>query len=155
MAATLGNGASFTWDADGTGGGASVLVGQVTSISTPAQERATVDVTSLGSSNDHTGSGSSTVTTPTRQFLAGFNAPGDMTIELQWGVDSSGSQSTNQEVLYDSLLSGAEGSGIVVFSSADTCSFSGFVTSLTVNQAIDEVVSATVTIKVSGAVTIS
>lgn len=155
MAATLGNGATFTWDADVSTGGGAVAIGQVTSISTPAQERATVDVTALASSNDHDGSGSSTITTPTRQFLAGYNDPGDMTVELQWGVDTTGNQTTNQDVLYDSLLSGAEGQGIVVFSSSDTCTFNGFITSLTVNQAIDEVVSATVTIKVTGAVTIS
>tara|TARA_R110002020_G_scaffold150991_4_gene327928 strand:- start:36 stop:488 length:453 start_codon:yes stop_codon:yes gene_type:complete len=149
MTATLGNGATFTWN--------SADIGQIVSISGPSQERNIVDVTTLGSTQTHNVTGDATQATPTRAFLGGFSDSGEVTLELQCGLVHSlvPADDKNHEDLLNDMVAGTARTAIITLAATDTMSFSGIVTGLSINNAVDEVVTMSVTIKVSGDVTLS
>ena len=149
MTATLGNGATFTWGSD--------QIGQIMSVSGPSQERNIVDVTTLGSTQTHTASGATDQATPTRAFLGGFADSGEVTLELQMGLSDGGGSGNDvgHEALYDDMLAGTSRSATIVLAATDTITFTAFITGLSINNAVDEVVTMSVTMKVSGDVTLS
>ena len=149
MTATLGNGASFSWNSN--------AIGQIVSISGPSQERNIVDVTTLGSTQTHNVSGGNTQATPTRAFLGGFADSGEVTLELQMGLSDNGGVGNDEkhETLLDDMVAGTARSAVITLAATDTMTFSGIITGLSINNAVDEVVTMSVTIKVSGDVTLS
>jgi len=149
MTATLGNGATFTWGSN--------QIGQVMSISGPSQERNIVDVTTLGSTQTHNVSGGQTQATPTRSFLGGFVDSGEVTVELQMGLSDGGGSGNDEkhEELLDDMIAGTSRSATIVLAATDTITFTAFITGLSINNAVDEVVTMSVTMKVSGDVTLS
>jgi hypothetical protein len=147
MTATLGNGATLTWGSN--------QIGQIMSISGPSQERNIVDVTTLGSTQTHNVSGGSTQATPTRAFLGGFADSGEVTVELQMGLTDGGGDDQKHEGLLDDMIAGTARSASVVLAATDTLTFNAFITGLSINNAVDEVVTMSVTFKVSGDVVLS
>lgn len=149
MTATLGNGATFTWGTN--------QIGQIMSISGPSQERNIVDVTTLGSTQTHTASGGTDQDTPTRAFLGGFADSGEVTLELQMGMSDNGTAANDvgHEAIYDDMLAGTSRQAVIVLAATDTITFNAFITGLSINNAVDEVVTMSVTMKVSGNVTLS
>ena len=147
MTATLGNGATFTWGTN--------EIGQLMSISGPSQERNIVDVTTLGSTQTHNVTGGNTQATPTRAFLGGFADSGEVTLELQMGLTDGGGDDKKHEGLVDDMVAGTARTAVIVLAATDTITFSAFITGLSINNAVDEVVTMSVTFKVSGDVTLS
>ncbi len=147
MTATLGNGATLTWGSN--------QIGQIMSISGPSQERNIVDVTTLGSTQTHNVSGGNTQITPTRAFLGGFADSGEVTVELQMGLTDGGGDDQKHEGLVDDMIAGTARSVSVVLAATDTLTFNAFITGLSINNAVDEVVTMSVTFKVSGDVVLS
>lgn len=149
MTATLGNGASFLWNSN--------TVGQIMSISGPSQERNIVDVTTLGSTQTHNVADDGTQATPTRAFLGGFADSGEVTLELQCGLVHSltPADDVKHEELLNDMIAGTARTAVITLAATDTMTFSGIITGLSINNAVDEVVTMSVTIKVSGDVTLS
>ena len=149
MTATLGNGASFLWNSN--------TVGQIMSISGPSQERNIVDVTTLGSTQTHNVADDTPQATPTRAFLGGFADSGEVTLELQCGLVHSltPADDVKHEELLNDMIAGTARTAVITLAATDTMTFSGIITSLSINNAVDEVVTMSVTIKVSGDVTLS
>ena len=82
-----------------------------------------------------------------RSSIGGLKDGGDCSFEIAYDPASA----THQAITTD--IDGATHSIIVTYSNADTCSFSAIVTSFSPSAAIDDKITASVGMKISGAVT--
>lgn len=116
----------------------SVAVAEINSISGPNKSRSTIDVTSLDSTGGY------------REFIGGFRDGGEVVLGMNFTRDT-----------YDDFNVDFEASSLqtydIIFpdSSNTTFSFSGLVTSLGSSVPMDDKVTADVTIKVSGSITLT
>lgn len=136
------------YDAFGTklrrGSATGTAVAQVTNISGPGLTADTIDVTSHDSTAGY------------REFLQGLKDGGEVTLDLNF--DPVGA--THDDVsggLLDDYDSGTAVSWVITFSDAatSTWAFSGIVTGFEVEAPMDDKLSATATIKVTGQPTLT
>ena len=113
-------------------------IAEVNSISGPNMSRDTIDVTSLDSSGGY------------REFIAGFRDGGEVTLEMNFSLAT-----------YDLMKDDFEQSDtwnyriILPDTGATQFDFAGLVTSLGIAVPMDDKVTSSVTIKVSGQVTLT
>ena len=116
---------------------ATVAVAEVNSISGPNMTRDTIDVTSLDSTGGY------------REFIGGFRDGGEVTLNVNFTRDG-----------YDDFLVDFQASTTQSYSielpdtGTTTFSFAGIVTALGTGVPMDDKVTADVTIKISGQVTL-
>ena len=131
--AILSNGTTFSYD-----GGA---VADVLSISTPSVTTATIDTTGIESVH--------------RTFLAGTIDSGQMTLEIMYDPNAD----TDLEDPWDNTATGApvEKACIITFPDAgySTFSFNAIIVGFSASVAIDEKITASITLQVSGAITVA
>lgn len=117
---------------------AGVAVAEVNSVTGPNSTRNQIDVTSLDSTGGY------------KEYIGGFRDGGEVTLNMNFTKSTYGLMQNDFEddalVAYSVVLSDA---------SATTIAFSGFVQNLGFAVPTDDKVTADVTIKVSGAVTIT
>lgn len=111
---------------------------EVNSITGPNKSKATIDVTSLDSVGGY------------REFITSFRDSGEVTLNMNFTLDS-----------YDDMNADFESESsndyqiILPDTGNTTFDFTGFVTSISMAVPLDDKVSSDVTIKITGAVTIS
>ena len=136
--AIAGVGASFKRADAASSGTGFTAIAEVNSISGPNKSRATIDVTSLDSVGGY------------REFIASFRDAGEVTLEMNWTRDG-----------YDQINDDFESSSLwdyqIVFpdTGATTLEFSGLVTALGSAIPLDDKITMSVTIKISGQVTLT
>lgn len=113
-------------------------IAEVNSISGPNKSRDTIDVTSLDSSGGY------------REFIGGFRDGGEVSLEMNFTLDT-------YNTLNDDFEDEASHNYQIVFgdTGATTFQFAGYVTAIGSNVPMDDKVTASITIKISGQVTIS
>jgi predicted secreted protein len=124
----------FRWNA---GTGQWVKIAQVKSIGGPTMTRAFIDTTTLDTTGGY------------RTFIAGFRDPGQITLNMNYERDGYEAMKTDFE-------SEEVQNYMIVLPDEDVTSlmFEGLVTELPLNIPTDDVVTADVTIKVTGQVTL-
>lgn len=131
--AITGNGTTFTYD-----GG---LVADVLSISTPSVSAATIDTTNIGSIH--------------RTFIAGTIDSGEMSLEIMYDPNSD----TDIEDAWDNTATAApvEKACVITFADAGTATFTfqAILTGFSASVAIDDKVTASITLRVSGPITVA
>jgi len=125
------NGTTFSYD-----GGA---VADVLSISAPSVSVATIDTTNLGAVH--------------RTFIAGTIDSGEVSLEIMYDPMSD----TDIEDSWDNTATTAPVSKtcVVTFSDSATYTFSAIITAFSTSVAIDDKVTASLTLKITGAVTVA
>lgn len=124
----------------GDGGGPEVFtaIAELTNVTTPAFTRATIDAT------HHTSPGG------VREFIANLIDPGEVTLTVNW-IPSSPTQDQTTGLLKAALDGVTRNWQLVIPSSpAVTWNFKAFVTAFTGATPMDDKMSASVTMKVSG-----
>jgi predicted secreted protein len=123
---------------DGASAEVFTAIAEVNSISGPNKTRATIDVTSLDSTGGY------------REFIAGFRDAGEVTLNMNFTRDGYVDMNTDFEsdssVNYQIVLSDT---------GATTLDFAGWVTSLGMAVPMDDKVTADVTVKIDGQVTLT
>jgi len=131
--AILSNGTTFSYD-----GGA---VADVLSISTPSVTTATIDTTGIESVH--------------RTFLAGTVDSGEMTLEIMYDPNAD----SDLEDPWSAAATGAPVEKPCVITFPDdgysTFAFQGIIVGFSASVAIDEKITASITIRVSGAITVA
>lgn len=115
------------------------VLAEVTSVSPPNEQAAEVEVTNYGSPNR------------TREYIAGLTDPGTISVEMNW-VPGSPSDTLLKTAKADSAVRIMR----IVTPDSDTqqqFTFPGFVQGYERNSPVDDRMTATVTIRVAGAVT--
>jgi len=125
------NGTTFSYD-----GGA---VADVLSISAPSVSVATIDTTNLGAVH--------------RTFIAGTIDSGEVSLEIMYDPMSD----TDIEDSWDNTATTAPvyKECIVTFSDSATYTFDAIITAFSTSVAIDDKVTASLTLKITGAVTVA
>jgi len=124
--------------ASGSSSAAWTQLAEVNSITGPNKTRATIDVTSLDSAGGY------------REFIASFRDPGEVSLNMNFTLDS-----------YDDMNADFESDSandyqiILPDAGETTFDFAGFVSALGMATPLDDKVSADVTIKITGQVTIT
>lgn len=135
--AIAGVGSAFKRESD-TSSGFFVAIAEVGSITGPNLSRATIDVTSLDSTGGY------------REFIGSFRDGGELTFEMNF---------TRNGYIFmkDDLESDVKKNYQIVLADtgATTFDFLGFVSALGLAVPLDDKVSSSVTIKISGEVTVS
>lgn len=123
---------------DGESSEAFTSLSEVNSIGGPNKTRETIDVTSLDSTGGY------------REFIASFRDAGEITLEMNWTRDG-----------YDTLNDDFESSNSVNYqivfpdTGETTYDFAGYVTGVEQSVPTDDKITMTVTIKITGQVTMS
>ncbi len=148
VTAMHGFGTTLTCDLDGSGGGGSaVSVGNVRSISIDGPSVDLVEASHHGSSN------------AIRQKLAGIVRLAELTIELLWDPhdDTSSGTFEHHEIL-QTIASRPNGTAVpgwvITFPDSSTYTFTGRVTKFSGVVPFNDVMTATLTIKLSSAITV-
>ena len=129
MAAITGNGTVFKW--------AGAAIGQVQSITGPSVSTATIDVTDISGT--------------AKTFIAGMVDGGEISLEVSYDPDTDDGE--NHTALTTDMLAGTEQAWLIEWSDLSTVGAQGLVTSFSPSANIDDKVTASFTIKVTGAVT--
>lgn len=125
----VGTGATLTF-------GTSTWTGDLTSISWGGISRPSLDTTHLG-------------TTDARTFIPGdLFDPGELTVEFLFDTDSEPPYTASPETITLTFPDSDAASG-----AGATAAASGFITSFEVNNPLEEVITATMTIKFTGDIT--
>ena len=123
---------------DGTSDETFTAVAEINSIGGPDMSRDSIDVTSLDSTGGY------------REFIAGFRDGGEVSLDMNFTLDS-----------YDDMKVDFESDDTVNYqivlpdTNETTFEFAGLVTSLGIAVPMDDKVTATVAIKISGQVTLT
>lgn len=125
MAAVTAQGTTLTID--------SQLMGDVLSIGAPTLTVTTIDSSDLDST--------------TRTFIGGLKDGGELTFELAYNPSGT----DHQALITD--IDGTEKACVVTWSDTKTTSFNAIVTAFSSSAAMDDKITASVTMKISGAVT--
>lgn len=133
-----GVGTSFKRGNGSSGTETFTAIAEVNSISGPNKSRDTIDVTSLDSTGGY------------REFIGGFRDGGEVSLEMNFTLDT-------YNTMNDDFESSSSRNYQIVFgdTGATTFEFTGYVTALGSSVPMDDKVTASVTIKVSGQVTIT
>lgn len=136
--AIAGVGAEFKRADTGSSGTTFSAIAEVNSISGPNKSRATIDVTSLDSSGGY------------REFIASFRDAGEVTLEMNWTRDG-------YDQINDDFESDTAWEYQIVFPDTGntTLEFTGLVTALGSAIPLDDKITMSVTIKISGQVTLT
>ena len=128
--AITGQGTTLSWNS---------TITDVVSITAPSVSIATLDTTNIASIH--------------RTFVAGTIDSGEMTVEIMYDPMSD----TDIEDAWDNTATAAPAASnaVITFSDAATFTFSAIMTGFEANVAIDEKVTATLTFKITGAVTVA
>ncbi len=113
-------------------------VAEINSIDGPNKSRDTIDVTSLDSAAGY------------REFIASFRDGGEVTLEMNFTRD--GYEEMNADFETDTLV---DYQVLIPDTGETTFDFSGLVTSLGMGIPLDDKITASITIKVSGQVTLT
>ena len=111
--------------------GGSSDIAQVLSISAPSVSISTVDTTDLDAT--------------WKTFMSGTRDGGDCTFEIAYDPSNHTAITTAMDGTSDSI--------VITYSDAKTCNFSGIITGFSSSAAIDDKLTASITIKVTGQVT--
>ena len=133
MAAITGNGTQFKWH----DGAADVVIGQVLSVSGPSASVATIDTTDIAGSS--------------KTFIAGMVDGGEVSLEVSYDPDTDDSE--NHTVMTTDFLAGTARTWTILWSDGSLVTASGIITSFSASASIDDKVTASFAIKVTGAVT--
>lgn len=128
--AITGQGTTLEWNG---------MIADVVSISAPSVSIATLDTTNIASIH--------------RTFIAGTIDSGEMSVEIMYDPMSDASI----EDAWDNTATAApvEADATITFSESATFAFKAILTGFEANIAIDEKVTATLTFKITGAVTVA
>ncbi len=128
--AITGQGTTLTWNG---------AIADVVSITAPTVSIATLDTTNIASIH--------------RTFIAGTIDSGEMSVEIMYDPMSD----TDIEDAWDNTATAAPtaSTAVITFSDTATFTFSAIMTGFEANVAIDEKVTATLTFKITGAVTVA
>ena len=118
---------------------ATVEIGQISAISGPGQSAEKIDITALSDTS--------------KNYLRGIVDGGDMTFDIFWdSVTAAGAP--NHDDITALMVSGSVAAIEITF--ADTASnvtFNAFVTGFDISQGVDEALTASVTLGITGAIT--
>jgi hypothetical protein len=118
---------------------ATVVIGQISTISGPGASAEKIDVTSLSDTS--------------KAYLRGIVDGGDMTFEIFYDATAS-SGAPNHDDITAAMISGTAQAIEITFSdTANTVSFSAYVTGFDIAQGVDEALTASVTLGITGAIT--
>ena len=133
MTAITANGTTFSYD--------SQAIADIVSISAPSISIATIDTTSIADVY--------------RTFLAGTIDSGEMSLSVQYDPNETGS--AKLEEAWEATASAAPQSKacVITFSDGSTYSFAAILTGMQVTAATDALVEASITLKVTGAITVA
>jgi predicted secreted protein len=135
--AIAGVGTSFERESD-TSSGSFNAIAEINSITGPGMTRAFIDVTSLDSTGGY------------REFIGGFRDGGNVTLNMNFTLDGY------EQMRLDFTSADSINYQIVMNDAGNTTlSFAGFVTDLPLSITPDDKVTADVTIKVTGEVTLT
>jgi len=129
MAAITGNGTQFSWDTDD--------IGQVQSLSGPSMSVATIDTTDIAGTS--------------KTFIAGMVDGGEISLEVAYDPDSDDTE-YHTEMTTD-FAEGTEKAWKITWSDGSFVGAQGILTSFSASASIDDKVTASFAIKVTGAVT--
>lgn len=124
--------------ASSSGGTVYAAIAEINSIGGPNKSRGTIDVTSLDSTGGY------------REFIASFRDPGEITLEMNFTRD--GYDNLNDDFDSDSSV---EYQIILSDTGNTTFDFAGYVTALGMAVPMDDKVTASITIKITGQVTMT
>jgi len=139
MAAITGNGAKFYWNDIGGTTPANVEIGQIMSLSGPSISVATIETTDLADT--------------AKTFIAGMYDGGEVTFDVAYDPDTASDPDSGHHFMTTDMLAGTEGYWKVEWSDGNYIHAKGFITSFSPTAAIDDKVTASFTVKVSGGVT--
>lgn len=118
---------------------ATVTIGQISSISGPGQSAEKIDITALSDTS--------------KNYLRGIVDGGDMTFEIFWDATSNAAD-PNHDDITAAMVSGTVQAIEITFSdTAANVTFNAFVTGFDISQSVDEALTATVTLGITGAIT--
>ena len=131
--AITGNGTTFSYN--------SVAIGDIVSISTPSVSVATIDTTSVASVY--------------RTFLGGTIDSGEMSLEIMY--DPNSTAGAILEVEWEATASAApvQRECVITFSDSSSYTFYAILTAFSASVQIDDKVTASVQLRVSGAITVA
>ncbi len=131
---TIGYGTKYrVWDAGATPSAALVELGEVVSVTPPEQAGDRVEATHMASPNRR------------REYVAGLIDPGEASVELNWVPGSD-----TDELIRSLLDSGESVQHQIEFPNGVTVSFDAVITGYSKAVPIDDRMTATVTVSVSG-----
>lgn len=133
MAAITANTTTLTYDG--------VAIADIVSITTPSISIATIDTTSIADVY--------------RTFLGGTIDSGEMSLEIQYDPNEAGAAKLEAEWEATAAAAPTAKGVVITFSDGSTYTFNAILTSMSVSAAIDAVVTASVNLKVSGAITVA
>ena len=133
MAAITAQGTTFTYN--------SVAIGDIVSISSPSLTVATIDTTNIASIY--------------RTFLGGTIDSGEMSLEIMYDPNSTAGEALEGEWKAPASAAPVERACVITFSDSSAYTFNAILTGMTVNMAMDAVTTASLSLKVSGAITVS
>jgi hypothetical protein len=135
MAAIDGHGAALVY---GTAGGTpSTAFGEVVSIGGPNISRPMIETTHMGST--------------ARKYIAGgFYDLGTVDVEIQYDPGNTG-----HDAMTSAILAGTEHSFKITWSDTSTASFDGFVESFNVTAEMEDRLTASLSIRVNGTLTLA
>ena len=131
--AITGNGTTFSYN--------SVAIGDIVSISAPSVSVATIDTTSVASVY--------------RTFLGGTIDSGEMGLEIMYDPNSTAGAALEAEWEATASAAPVERACVITFSDSSTYTFNAILTAFSASVAIDDKVTASVSLKVSGSITIA
>lgn len=134
--ADIGYGGSFEVELGVTPGDFSAL-GEVTNVTPPNESVDVIDVTHMDSPGRY------------REFIQGLIDPGDMSVDMNWVPGSA-----TEDLILDWRTSGETRDGRITTPNGITYTFPCFVTGYTPAMPIDGKMSATLTCKVAGEITV-
>jgi hypothetical protein len=131
--AITGNGTTFSYN--------SVAIGDVLSISTPSVTVATIDTTGIAD--------------VFRTFLGGTIDSGELSLEIMYDPNSTAGAALEAE--WESTASAAPTGKtcVITFSDSSTYTFTAVLTGFSASVAIDDKVTASVSLKVSGSIVVA
>lgn len=133
MAAITANTTTFSYD--GT------AIADIVSISAPSISIATIDTTSIADIY--------------RTFLGGTIDSGEMSLEVQYDPNSTSGAELEASWEATATVAPVAKECVITFSDSSTYTFNAILTGMQVTAAMDSVVTASVTLKVSGAITVA
>ena len=133
MAAITANTTTFSYD------GTAIL--DIVSISAPSVSIATIDTTSIADIY--------------RTFLGGTIDSGEMSLEVQYDPNSTSGAELEASWEATATVAPTAKVCIITFSDSSTYTFDAILTGMQVTAAMDSVVTASVTLKVTGAITVA
>ena len=133
MAAITANTTTLSYD--GT------AIADIVSISAPSISIATIDTTSIADIY--------------RTFLGGTIDSGEMSLEVQYDPNSTSGAELEASWEATATVAPVAKECVITFSDSSTYTFNAILTGMQVTAAMDSVVTASVTLKVSGAITVA